>query len=724
MESPITQDKWNYSTEVSSEEARKTGCFTTLPIRIHRRNDIADEATLQSIRDWHQYVGDGWESRSGSAISPVGNWCAFIFPESLDDRLHSITYLANIGNIHDDAAEDLPLESALEEHKHFSDALNESVESLSGKETKTIKMKELVSQCVLQILALDRTMGMRMIESYRKKWLDVMEHPDYDAIQSLDQYLAFRMLNGGMEPFWLMCQFGMGLNISDEELQLVRHIFEPAESALVLTNDYWSWEREHNAWVTNGPRIVNSIEVLSRHRGISFDEARDVVRKMIAEYEAEYLKRKDAYIQNHPSLSSTLQKFIEVCGLVVAGNHYWCANCPRHHAWKKVISRNAIARDTGSIPPTVDVGADVSSSLDTNSLTPDDTERSSAVDVASATSATSVSDDSLELVRPTKKRRFEATSSDMNSLTRAHPVDAPCRYISSLPSKGVRTLFIDALNQWFKVRGETLDVVKDVTKMLHNASLILDDIQDASPLRRGKPATHAVFGLAQSINSSTYLFVQSVAAVHAHFDAATQTTFLEILQRMHVGQGYDLHWKFHSSCPSEQEYLEMVDGKTGAMFELIVTLMASKSSATAAKTVRGINFRRLTRLFGRFFQVRDDFMNISSELYAQGKGFCEDLDEEKLSFLLITCAKNDPGAFQQIMGIFRARSVSSSTPLAREAKTYILSLLEGSGTMEATRLWLVDLETQLEMEINDLEKLHGTQNSMLRVLLSMLSVKK
>ena len=87
----------------------------------------------------------------------------------------------------------------MEEHKHFSDALNESVESLSGKETKTIKMKELVSQCVLQILALDRTMGMRMIESYRKKWLDVMEHPDYDAMQSLDQYLAFRMLNGGME---------------------------------------------------------------------------------------------------------------------------------------------------------------------------------------------------------------------------------------------------------------------------------------------------------------------------------------------------------------------------------------------------------------------------------------------------------------------------------------------------------------------------------------------
>lgn len=94
------QGEWLHSVEISAEVARKTGCFTTLPIGIHRRNDIADEATLQSMRDWHQHVGDGWQARSGSAISPVGNWCALIFPESLEERLHSITYLANIGNIH------------------------------------------------------------------------------------------------------------------------------------------------------------------------------------------------------------------------------------------------------------------------------------------------------------------------------------------------------------------------------------------------------------------------------------------------------------------------------------------------------------------------------------------------------------------------------------------------------------------------------------------------
>jgi ophiobolin F synthase len=100
MSSTLDTD-WKQSEAVPASVAHETGCFTTLPIRIHKRNDIADEATIQSISDWKEHVGDGWEAKSGSAISNVGNWCALIFSESLPERLASITYLANIGNIHD-----------------------------------------------------------------------------------------------------------------------------------------------------------------------------------------------------------------------------------------------------------------------------------------------------------------------------------------------------------------------------------------------------------------------------------------------------------------------------------------------------------------------------------------------------------------------------------------------------------------------------------------------
>jgi hypothetical protein len=95
-------DIWKYSVPVDRDVTRETGlCFTTLPIRIHSCDDIANEATLKSIKDWGEAIGDGWDKKSGSALCSVGNWCSFIFPESLPDRLQVITYLANLGNIHD-----------------------------------------------------------------------------------------------------------------------------------------------------------------------------------------------------------------------------------------------------------------------------------------------------------------------------------------------------------------------------------------------------------------------------------------------------------------------------------------------------------------------------------------------------------------------------------------------------------------------------------------------
>lgn len=66
-----------------------------------------------------------------------------------------------------------------------------------------------------------------------------------------------------------MCQFGMGDNISDADEALVRHIFEPAEACLVLTNDYWSWGKEYDLFIRTGARIVNAVDLLCRTQSIA-----------------------------------------------------------------------------------------------------------------------------------------------------------------------------------------------------------------------------------------------------------------------------------------------------------------------------------------------------------------------------------------------------------------------------------------------------------------------
>ncbi|KAG4430926.1 hypothetical protein IFR05_013584 [Cadophora sp. M221] len=696
---------WKYSVPVNEDVARRTGCFTTLPIRIHSRDDIANQATIKSVTDWGENVGDGWDKKSGSALCSVGNWCSFIFPESLPERLEVITYLANLGNIHDDACEEMSSEMAVEAHGELSQALDFDSKEGVKSGSKTAKLKAMVSQCLLDCVNHDRGLGLKMLESYRTKWLDVMEHPDIHQVRTIEDYLVFRNLNGGMEPFWLMCQFGMGIVLTNEELQSVRHIFVPAESALVMTNDYWSWDREYFlSKRPNAAKMVNSIDLFMRIEGLTVAQAREKVRKSIVAREQEYLALKARFYERHPQISSTLKRYVEVCGVIVAGNHYWCANCPRHNAWQRnfedeYVEANVFNEMSAKTKQEKRKYSDSSSSIDESNFSQDGR-------MLLQTPRTSISESSHP-------------DEDFWKMPSHTAILEPINYINSLPSKGVRTMLIEALDQWLEVPSPALETIKEIVDQLHNASLILDDIEDNSPLRRMNPAVHTVFGPSQSINSANFMFVCAVKKSRQLRNPRAVGILLDELECLYLGQSWDLYYKFNLCCPTESEYLTMVDNKTGVMFRLLTRLMQGENAKES------INFSRLTLLFGRFFQIRDDYMNIDSVEYSDQKGFCEDLDEGKLSYPLVHCLQDNPVLRSRILGIFRQKPTSTDqtpTALPLQTKIYILNQIRASGAMEKTLSTLKKLEEELIAEIGALEARVGMENPMLRLLLSILTV--
>ena len=81
----------------------------------------------------------------------------------------------------------------------------------------------------------------------------------------------------------------------------------------------------------------------------------------------------------------------------------------------------------------------------------------------------------------------------------------PYRYISSVPGKDVRGKLIDCFQLWLQVDegGRILSEIKEIVALLHNASLLVDDIEDNSKLRRGVPVAHSIFGIAQSSTRPT-----------------------------------------------------------------------------------------------------------------------------------------------------------------------------------------------------------------------------
>lgn len=105
----------------------------------------------------------------------------------------------------------------------------------------------------------------------------------------------------------------------------------------------------------------------------------------------------------------------------------------------------------------------------------------------------------------------------------------PIEYIQGLPSKNVRGILIEALASWFTISDESLNHIEKIVSSLHHASLLLDDVEDQSPLRRGKPSAYRIFGVSQTINSANYLYVLAVQELLQLNSSASHDAFLGML---------------------------------------------------------------------------------------------------------------------------------------------------------------------------------------------------
>ena len=212
----------------------------------------------------------------------------------------------------------------------------------------------------------------------------------------------------------------------------------------------------------------------------------------------------------------------------------------------------------------------------------------------------------------------------------------PYNYINTIPGKDVRGKLIDCFQTWFNVEPGHTQSIKEVIGQLHNASLLIDDIEDNSKLRRGIPVAHAIFGVPTVINCANYVYFLALEKVEAWENKDAVQVFVKELLNLHRGQGQDIMWRDHGKCPTEEEYCQMVLDKTGGLFRLSVGLLQA-----FATTGRDIDFTDLVNSLGLYFQIRDDYINLADAEYMKGKSFCEDLTEGKFSFPIIHCIRSN-----------------------------------------------------------------------------------
>jgi geranylgeranyl diphosphate synthase type 3 len=224
--------------------------------------------------------------------------------------------------------------------------------------------------------------------------------------------------------------------------------------------------------------------------------------------------------------------------------------------------------------------------------------------------------------------------------------------------------------------------------MLHNASLLIDDIEDNSILRRGIPVAHHIFGIASTINAANYVYFlaleKTVTKLPKHAVPEAVEIFTQQLLELHRGQGMDIHWRDTLTCPTEEEYLAMIRRKTGGLFGLGVKLMQLFSEDKR-------DFSQLIQLLGTLFQIRDDYANLKSDQYAENKSYCEDLTEGKFSFPMVHAIKSHPED-PTLINILRQK------PKNVEIKKFAVDLMEKKGSFAYTLdvLHRLDRETRQE----------------------------
>ncbi|KAG7147104.1 Geranylgeranyl pyrophosphate synthase like protein [Verticillium longisporum] len=251
-------------------------------------------------------------------------------------------------------------------------------------------------------------------------------------------------------------------------------------------------------------------------------------------------------------------------------------------------------------------------------------------------------------------------------------VAGPYDYLIAQPGKDFRSQVINAFNAWLDVPHESLVVINKVVGMLHTASLLIDDVEDSSSLRRGLPVAHNIFGVPQTINSANYIYFCALQELQKLNNPDTINIFTEELVNLHRGQGMDLYWRDTLTCPTEDDYLEMVGNKTGGLFRLGIKLMQAESR-------RHVDCVPLVNVFGLVFQIRDDYMNLNSKEYSNNKGMCEDLTEgQKTSDVEV---KRYAVSFMERTGSFEYTRQVIDVLIARARK--LVSEIDESGTFGA-----------------------------------------
>ncbi|HEX7976237.1 MAG TPA: polyprenyl synthetase family protein [Anaerolineales bacterium] len=225
-------------------------------------------------------------------------------------------------------------------------------------------------------------------------------------------------------------------------------------------------------------------------------------------------------------------------------------------------------------------------------------------------------------------------------------------------------------------------------ELVHNFSLIHDDIEDNSPLRHGRPTIWSLWGVAQATNAGDAMFTLAQLALLRLEETASPQVAIEasrLLQetclQLTQGQYLDLSYEQRGDLTLEA-YWPMVSGKTAALLSASTGLGALVAGAEAPAQAA---YRQFGRSLGLAFQAQDDLLGIWGDAALTGKSSESDLVSGKKSLpVLYGLSLGKSFAARWNQGPVQAEDVSSlAAQLEQEGALSYTQEIAGRLTQEA-----------------------------------------
>ena len=173
-------------------------------------------------------------------------------------------------------------------------------------------------------------------------------------------------------------------------------------------------------------------------------------------------------------------------------------------------------------------------------------------------------------------------------------------------------------------------------EILHTFTLIHDDIEDNSDLRRGDDCLHVEHGIPLAINAGDLLFAKSFELASSYGPLVAER-FAKTVCSIAEGQDQDISWSQGGYIPSEEEYIAMVERKAGVLIGFSL-----EAGYLAVSGKECLPIRNYGTAIGAAFQIIDDILGVAGDLKKTGKDVDKDILERKKSLPVIKAIELHP----------------------------------------------------------------------------------